>query len=230
MNPEEPGSMLPLDSHSTGLGVSRRCTSCRSGVIRHLFGNKCGFSSLIETDRSLFDMGTLARYAAIVLLATFVERPPLHAQNFQKTASTTLSLTVASGAAITVANSATTLAGAAFSAFTGTTRLQIKAGNEAGAGVLTVQVTRDSAGSSDGILHPHRHALTYTCQVAASGLACTGKQVASETIATPVALFKGDSASSPAGTSASLDWTLDDDQAAPASEFRATVIFTVSAT
>lgn len=169
------------------------------------------------------------------LLAALVSSPAIRAQSFGPTGTTTLSVTVGAEASISVTNSTTTLAGAAFADYTGTTNLvyRIRTSPGTGTGTITAQVTSDFSGS-DGpsVATPPTagDALTYTCTVSAPGTACSGTQTASTTAPTPVASFGADARSENAGNSASVAWILTNDAQYQAGTYTATVTFTISAT
>jgi hypothetical protein len=170
----------------------------------------------------------------VALLSAAITIPGLQAQSFGPTGTTTISVTVGAEASIAVTTSTTTLTGAAFADYTGTTNLLYKIRTSAsGSGAITAQVTTDfSPANGPSVATPPTagDALTYTCTVAAPGTACSGTQTASTTAATPVASFGADNRSANSGNAAALAWTLTNDSTYKAGTYSATVTFTISAT
>ncbi|MBZ5580094.1 MAG: hypothetical protein LAP40_26335 [Acidobacteriia bacterium] len=157
-----------------------------------------------------------------------------HAQ-FNPTGSTTLSVNVASEAAIQINTATTTLAtaGSAFSSsYTGQTSFtyKIRTGKTSGTGSITLQVTSDFAAGGPSVAAPASgDGLTYTCTVTSPGTACAGSQTARTTGSTSVATFGANARSVKAGNTGSVSWTLPNDPAYSTGAYNATVTFTISA-
>ena len=167
---------------------------------------------------------------------------PVFAQLGSGTGTTTLNVTVAAEAGLTVGTGATTLAstGTNFSNYTGATNLTyyVRTSATGGSGSVVLQVTSDftpTGGPSVATPPTTGDALKYTCTVAAPGNNGTGTPCASPTTAatgtaTNVATFGTDARSLAAGNTASVNWTLTNDPKYKTGSYSATVTFTISAT
>ena len=151
---------------------------------------------------------------------------------------TTISVTVAPEASLTVTTGTSSLAtsGTNFATpYTGTTSFtyQIRTTKTGGSGAITAKVTADfggTGGPSVGTPPSSGDALTYTCTVSSPGTACTGSPTASTSAQTSVATFGAGANSTRAGNSGSVQWSLTDDPAYTTGSYSATVTFTISAT
>lgn len=160
---------------------------------------------------------------------------PAHAQ-FNTTGTTSVSVTVAAEAALSVTTATTSLTntGTIFNDYTGTTSLdyKIRTTKSGGTGTITLKVTADFAGAGGpSVATPPSSgdALTYTCTVSSPGTACSGSQTSSTTASTAVASFGADAHSVKAGNSSSVGWTLTNDPVYQTGSYSATVTFTISA-
>jgi hypothetical protein len=152
------------------------------------------------------------------------------------TGTTSMSLSVAAEAALTVNTGTTTLSstGTNFSSYTGSTSLTyfIRTTPTSGSGSIVLQVTADfspSGGPSVASPPTSGDALTYNCTVSSPGTACTGPLTAKTTGTTNVATFGADAHSAFAGNSASVSWTLTNDPLYKVGSYSATVTFTIHA-
>ena len=148
----------------------------------------------------------------------------------QTTATTTLSVTVATAATISIDNSSTALTSSTtWGDYTGTTTgsVQMRTSKTGGSGSVTVQIT--SAFASGG---PSVSDLTYTCTVAenSDATACSGSVSASATSGTSVLSMGADGHTADSGDSFSVEWTLDNLPSYTPGTYSATATFTVSAT
>lgn len=175
----------------------------------------------------------MTRNSTLIACLLLAAASMLQAQN-----TTTLSVTVASEASLTVTTGTTSLAtsGTNFSIpYTGTTAFtyQIRTTKTGGSGTITSKVTADfggTGGPSVGTPPTTGDALAYTCTVAAPGTACTGSQTASTSASTPVSTFGAGANSAKAGNTGSVAWSLTDDPSYATGSYSATVTFTISAT
>jgi hypothetical protein len=159
--------------------------------------------------------------------------PGLNAQ-FGPNGTTSLSVTVANEAAISVTTATTTLTGsaAAFSNFTGTTNFsyKVRTTKVGGSGTITAEVTTDFPAGGPSVAAPLAgDALTYGCSVGGVGTACSGSVTPSATAATNVVTFAANTRSSKAGDSGTVTWTLPDDPQYQTGAYTATVTFTIAA-
>ena len=164
-----------------------------------------------------------------------------HAQLGSSTGTTTISVTVAAEAALTVSTGTTNLTstGTNFSTYSGTTNLIyfIRTTAAGGTGSITLRVTSDfspAAGPSVATPPTAGDALTYTCTVASPGnsgsaTACSGTQTSSTTSSTNLATFGADARSLVGGNSASTAWSLTNDPKYKTGTYSATITFTISA-
>lgn len=177
--------------------------------------------------------------AAVALLFT---APVARAQLGTSTGTTTLNVTVAAEAALTVgATTNLTSTGTNFSSYTGTTNLTyfIRTSSSGGTGFIKLQVTSDFPASLAGgpsVATPPTagDALNYTCTVSNPGsngtaTPCATPTTASTTAQTSVATFGVDNRSAIGGNSASIAWTLTNDPKYKTGAYSAVVTFTVSA-
>lgn len=170
---------------------------------------------------------------AILLLFALVL--PAHGQTFGTSGTSTLQVTVAAEAGISITASTTTLAssGSVFNPYTGTTNFtyKIRTTTSSGSGTIQLQVTSDfgpAGGPSVASSGTSGDTLTYTCSVAASGTPCSGTQTASTTSQKSVATFGSGAHSAQNGDSGSVTWSLKNDPTYPTGSYSATITFTVS--
>ncbi len=174
--------------------------------------------------------------AAAILLGLFANINTF--AQFAATGTTSVSITVASEAALRIDTPTTSLTttGTVFNNYTGTTNFtyKIRTSQGTGTGTITAQVTSDFSGSGGpSVATPPSagDALVYSCTVATPGTACTGSQTASTTSSTSIATFGADAHSTVAGTgSNSVAWTLTNDPVYKTGTYAATVTFTISST
>jgi hypothetical protein len=153
----------------------------------------------------------------------------------QSSATTTLAVSVAAEATLSVSNSSTSLTTSSiFGNYTGATNLTWKirtsAGN--GTGSITAKVTTDFNGINGPSVANSAatgDTLSYTCAADSPATACSGAQTASTTAATSVASFGAAASSKKGGSSATVNWSLVDDPAYAPGSYAATVTFTISA-
>ena len=148
----------------------------------------------------------------------------------QSTATTSLSVTVASAATISINTPATTLtAGSTWGDYTGTTTgtVRMRTSKTGGSGSVTVEIT--SAFASGG---PPVSDLTYTCSVAetSEATACSGSVTASDSSGTSVLSMGTDGHTADSGDTFSVDWSLKNLPSYTPGAYSATATFTVSAT
>ena len=148
----------------------------------------------------------------------------------QSTATTTLSVTVASAATISLDASATTLtASTTWGDYTGTTSgtVRMRTSRTGGSGSVTVEIT--SAWAAGG---PDVDDLTYTCSVAetSDATACSGSVTASDSSGTSVLSMGADGHTADSGDSFSVEWSLKNLPSYSPGSYSATATFTVSAT
>ena len=148
---------------------------------------------------------------------------------------TSVSVTVAAEAALTVATTTTLneTGTQAFSPYLGSTNFTyfIRTTKSGGTGTVTVQVTSDfspAGGPSVGTPPTAGDALTYISTVAAPGTLANG--TASTGSATNAATFGADAHSAITGNTGSTAWTLTNDPKYQTGTFSATVTYTISAT
>ncbi len=152
------------------------------------------------------------------------------------TGNTTLNLTVAHEASISVDSSDNfSTTGSVFNPYTATTNFtyKIRTTKATGTGTITTEVTTDfspTGGPSVTTPPTAGDALTYSCTVASPGTGCSGTQTASTSSATSVATFGADAHSTAAGNSGSVAWSLTNDPVYGTGAYTATVTFTISAT
>ena len=157
---------------------------------------------------------------------------------FNTTGNTSLSVSVASEAAIRVDTATTNLttAGTFFTDYTGTTNFtyKIRTTKVGGSGSVTLKITSDFSpvgGPSVAAPPDPTDTLAYACTVSAPGSACAGSQTSSTTADTSVAAFGANARSTKAGTGGnSVAWTLTNDPQYETGSFSATATFTISAT
>jgi hypothetical protein len=146
-----------------------------------------------------------------LVLAMLVLAGAAHAQTFNLTGTTSVQVTIAPEAALSVTTATSALtatAGTFANDFVGTTSLQYKIRTAKSGGVahITAQVTTDfvclQGGPCVANAPSSGDALSYTCTVSAPGTACTGSQISSTTTPTPVASFGADAKSAKDGNSA----------------------------
>ena len=155
---------------------------------------------------------------------------------------TTINVTVAAEAALTVTTGTTNLTstGTTFNNYTGTTNLTyfIRTTAAGGTGNIVLQVTSDfnpAGGPAGGTPPTAGDTLAYTCTVANPGnngtaTACSGSVTSSTSAQTSVASFGADARSLKGGNSALAAWTLTNDPKYKTGSYSATVTFTISAT
>ena len=152
---------------------------------------------------------------------------------FAATGTTTLSLTVASEAALRIDSPTTTLSTATtvFDNYTGTTSFtyKIRTKQSGGSGTITAALTTPF-GSGGPVLPSGSTDLQFTCVVSSPGTGCTSAQRVNIVDAGTVATFGTDAHSARAGNSGSVAWTLVNDPVYETGTHTATVTFTVSAT
>ncbi|MGA3326799.1 MAG: hypothetical protein ABSF45_20225 [Terriglobia bacterium] len=177
-------------------------------------------------------------YLAVVAL--LLTAPIARAQLGTTTGTTTVNVTVAAEAALSV-GATTNLAsvGTNFSSYTGTTSLTyfIRTTLAGGSGFIKLEVTTDFApagGPSVGTPPTAGDALNYTCTVANPGnngaaIPCGSPTTSSTTAQTSVATFGTDNRSLIGGNSASVAWTLTNDPKYKTGAYSAVVTFTISA-
>jgi hypothetical protein len=174
--------------------------------------------------------------AAMLVLLAFTA--PVAFGQFASTGTTTLSVNVATEAAIQINTSTTNLtnSGTNFNVdYTGTTSFtyKVRTTQSSGAGDITLRITSDfspTGGPSVGTPPSGGDALTYTCVVSAPGTACTGSQTSSTSAQTNVAAFGADAHSVKAGNSGSVSWNLTNDPVYKTGPYNATATFTISST
>lgn len=182
-------------------------------------------------------MKKILYFVAVALLLT---APIARAQLGTTTGTTTLNVTVAAEAALTVAATPNlTSTGTNFSSYTGTTGLTyfIRTTAAGGSGFIKLEVTTDfSPAGGPSVATPPTlgDALNYTCTVANPGnngtaTPCASPTTASTTAQTSVATFGTDNRSLIGGNSASVAWTLTNDPKYKTGAYVATVTFTISA-
>ena len=149
------------------------------------------------------------------------------------TGTTTVSVTIGPQAGLNIVNSSTplTLTG---SNFTGSTNLTyfVRTTTTGGGGSITLKVTTDfspTGGPSVGSPPTTGDALTYTCTVASPGTACTGTQISSITTQTNLATFAANVHTAAGGSTASVNWSLNNDPNYKTGTYNSTVTFTISA-
>jgi hypothetical protein len=156
---------------------------------------------------------------------------------FAGTGTTTLSVAVATEAAIRIDTSSTALAtsGTNFAnPYTGTTNFtyKVRTTKTGGSGSITLKVTTDfSASGGPSVASPPTagDALTYACSVAGVGTACSSSVTASTSSSTNVVTFGADAKSAIGGDTGSVVWSLTNDPVYATGSYNATVTFTVSA-
>jgi hypothetical protein len=172
----------------------------------------------------------------IVLAGAMLSLAGVARAQFNATGTTTLSVNVASDAAIQIStgNTAMATAGAAFSSdYTGQTSFiyKIRTSAAAGTGTITLRVTSDFNAGGPSVTAPPTagDTLTYTCSVTNPGTGCAGSLTASTTSSTSVATFGSNAKSAKAGNSGSTSWDLTNDPLYSTGTYTATVTFTISA-
>jgi hypothetical protein len=163
-----------------------------------------------------------------------------HAQS--ATGATTINVTVAAEAALTITTGTTNLTstGTTFNNYTGTTNLTyfVRTTATGGNGSIKLQVTTDfspAGGPSVATPPSAGDALAYTTsgtQPGSNGTATyyAASQNASTSAQTNVTAFSTDARSDKAGNSSSVAWTLTNDPKYKTGSYSATVTFTISAT
>ena len=185
-------------------------------------------------------MERTSKTICILVLALLFTASLAHAQS--TTGATTINVTVAAEAALTVTTGTTNLTstGTTFNNYTGTTNLTyfIRTTLAGGTGNIVLQITSDfspTGGPSVGTPPTAGDTLAYTCTVANPGnngtaTACSGSVTSSTSAQTSVAAFGADARSLKAGNSASAAWTLTNDAKYKTGSYSATATFTISAT
>ena len=180
----------------------------------------------------------LILFTVVVLFTASVA----HAQLGTTTGTTTLQVTVAAEAALTVGTPTTNLtsSGTNFGNYTGTTNLTyfVRTTQAGGNSNLVLQVTGDfspAGGPSVGTPPTAGDKLAYSCTVANPGnngiaSACTAGTSSSTGAQTSLGSFGADNRSSIGGNSATVNWTLTNDPKYKTGSYSATVTFTISAT
>ena len=183
-------------------------------------------------------MKNFLRNLHLLLIGMLITASLANAQS--TTGTTTLNVSVAAEAGLTVGSSTSiTQTGTNFANYTATSNLTyyVRTTQGSGSGSITLKVTTDfspAGGPSVGTPPSTGDALTYTCTVAAPGnngtaTPCSGSQTASVSSSTAVATFGPDARSSKTGNSASTSWTLTNDPAYQTGSYTATVTYTISA-
>ena len=175
---------------------------------------------------------TLPILAVGLLLTASLAR----AQFGSPTGTTTVTVTIGPQAGLNITNNSTplTATGSNFNTFTGSTGLTyfVRTTTTGGGGSITLKVTTDFSpvgGPSVGTPPTAGDKLSYTCTVASPGTACTGTQTSSTTATTNVATFGTNIHTDPAGSTASVAWSLTNDPKYKTGTYNATVTFTISA-
>ena len=148
----------------------------------------------------------------------------------QSTATTTLSVTVASAATISLGSSSTALtASTTWGDYTGTTSgaVRMRTSKTGGSGSVTVEITSAFASGGPGV-----DDLTYTCSVDedSEATACSGSVTASDSSGTTVLSMGADGHSADTGDTFSVEWSLKNLPSYTPGSYSATATFTVSAT
>jgi len=161
-----------------------------------------------------------------------------HAQLGSANSPSTLNLTVAAEAAITVNTSPTLTSAGTFDPFTGATTFTywIRTGGS-GSPNINVKITSDFSCVATGPCvgtPPSGDSLTYSCSMTspASGTVtnCAGTPTALTSAATSVATFGTNTHTAAAGaTGNTVNWTLTNDPLYPVNSYSATATFTISA-
>jgi hypothetical protein len=156
------------------------------------------------------------------------------AQFSSPTGTTTVSVTVGPMAGLNVTNASSPLSLGGSNLFTGTTGLSyfVRTSATGGGGSITLKVTSDfspSGGPSVASPLSAGDGLTYTCTVASPGTACTGTQTSSTTSQTNVASFAANVHSASTGSTATVNWSLNNDPGYKTGTYNATITFTISA-
>ena len=175
--------------------------------------------------------------AAVILMIGLGAVSAFGQQTFKADGTTTLSVSVAAEASISIDTGTTTLSSATglFADYAGTTnftyKIRTKQGD--GTGTVDVQITSDFGGvGGPSVAHPPSagDALTYGCTVASPAAACTGSVTALTSGTTSVATFGADARSAKAGNTGSVLWNLTNDPVYKTGTYTATATFTISAT
>ena len=170
-----------------------------------------------------------------VFAAAIASTISANAQSFDSTGATTMSVTIAPEASISVGTSTTSLSssGTLFSNYTGLTNFtyKVRTSGTGGSGSITLKVTSDFNEGGPSVASPLTagDVLTYICTAASSGTACSGSQTSATSSSTPVVSFGADAHSSISGDSGSASWTLTNDPKYKTGAYTATVTFTISA-
>jgi hypothetical protein len=171
----------------------------------------------------------------LTTVAALLIAPCAFAQLGATTQTSTVSVTVAAEAALTVPTNATlTSTGTNFADYTGTTTFNyfVRTTQIGGTGSVTLQVTSDFSpanGPSVGTPPTAGDTLKYTPTVSAPGSAAA-QQTSSTGAATSVGTFGADAHSAKAGNSGSVGWVLTNDPVYKTGSYTATVTWTISAT
>ncbi|HUQ94018.1 MAG TPA: hypothetical protein VM120_20225 [Bryobacteraceae bacterium] len=145
------------------------------------------------------------------------------------TATTTLSVTVAAEASITVTASPTlSKGGTEFEAYTGNTTFtyKVRTSPTTGTGSVTAQVTTEFTGTGA----PTTADVSYTAATTGVGTANGSSTTASASAGTNVLSFGADAHSNDAGDSATISWSLADRPTYKTGTYSTTVTLTMSAT
>lgn len=145
------------------------------------------------------------------------------------TATTTLGVTVAAEASITVTASPTLAKGGTeFEAYTGNTTFtyKVRTAQTSGTGSVTAQVTTEFSGTGA----PTTADVSYTAATTGVGTANGSSTTASASAGTNVLSFGADAHSSDSGDSATISWSLADRPTYKTGTYSTTVTLTMSAT
>jgi len=179
------------------------------------------------------------RSLTILVTALLFTAPLLRAQT--STGTTTLSVTVAAEAALTINTGTTNLTstGTNFSTYTGTTNLTyfLRTKQSTGTGSIVLQVTGDfspAGGPSVGTPPTAGDKLNYSCSVNSPGnngaaTNCANPTTAATSGQTSVATFGADNRSAIGGNTGTVTWSLTNDPKYQTGSYSATVTFTISA-
>jgi len=171
----------------------------------------------------------------LVFAAALASTIVANAQSFDSTGATTMSVTIAPEASISVGTSTTSLSssGTLFSNYTGLTNFtyKVRTTESGGTGSITLKVTSDFNVGGPSVASPLTagDVLTYACSAASSGTACSGSQTSTTSSETPVVSFGANAHSTITGDEGSASWTLTNDPKYKTGSYTATVTFTISA-
>ena len=184
----------------------------------------------------------MKKILALTALALLLAASSALAQLGTTAPTATVTVNVATEAALTIQTAALTLnqTGSNFADYTGTTLFTyfIRTAKSGGTGSIVLEVTSDfsaGGGSSPSVASPPTSSdhLYYSCTVPnpTSGTAtpCTGPVNSSTSTSTNVATFGADARSPKAGVSSSVLWGLSNDPLYQTGSYTATVTYTISA-